>query len=75
MQNLNSDTTNESYSCTQAVKAYSARLETKRNGHLEMLRSQLAGAMELVETLQEKYSQAIHQDLLELEKYIKTPKK
>lgn len=71
------DTSNspiEGYQCTTAINKYASRVapnEQKKSTPLETIKSQLEGAISLVETLKEQYSLALKEELSSLEKQIK----
>lgn len=68
---LSSGTEQEGYRCAKSVKKFASELEQKKDHSIETLKSQLEGAMALVDALKEKYEYAIQQDLKELEEQVK----
>lgn len=69
---LNDYIPNEGYKCTIAANKYAEKLDKPTvKTHIDTLKSQLEGAISLVETLKEQYSQALKDELNLLENKVK----
>lgn len=65
---------NEGYNVVQALKKYSEGKKNKKTSAIDELKSQLDGAIELVEILKVKYSEVIDNELDRLQQRIKNSK-
>ena len=69
---LNNYISNEGYQCSVEINKIASNTDKKTtNKYINSLKSQLEGAMALVEELKEKYSKALIEELDDLENQIK----
>lgn len=69
-QNQSAEVEDGGRRCFEMVNNYAAKLDLQKAPTVEMMKSHLEGALELVELLKENYAEALKSELAHLEKHV-----